>query len=198
MLWTHEEQPSESTTKKMFFFSESDQDRDTKKAQALSITFSQSDWFIPQIERFWLAITARKSYHKNSESSETTVIHENTTSTVQLLQIFIKQNYKSFAAKHTHWHLQWCSHGTSHLGRPKQWSLRQGTKSNSIEAGVTGTWTNNCWTRYQAVFISKLTCQFSSFLYKTLCKEGQLCENNDHTLQKQRQLWQRTSTALYE
>ena len=33
----------------MFFFSERDQDRDTKKEQALSITFSQSDWFILQM-----------------------------------------------------------------------------------------------------------------------------------------------------
>jgi len=52
MLWTHEAQ---------------------KKEQALSITFSQSDWFIPQNKRFWMAITTRKSYQKNSESSETTV-----------------------------------------------------------------------------------------------------------------------------
>jgi len=29
------------------FFSERDRDRDTTKGQALSITFSQSDWFIP-------------------------------------------------------------------------------------------------------------------------------------------------------
>jgi len=35
-----------------FFFPERDQDRGTKKEQALSITFSQSDWFIPQNERF--------------------------------------------------------------------------------------------------------------------------------------------------
>ena len=34
-----------------------DQDRDTKKEQALSTTFSQSDWFIPQNEHFWLLIT---------------------------------------------------------------------------------------------------------------------------------------------
>ena len=34
------------------FSSERDQDRDTKKEEALSITFSQSDWFISQNERF--------------------------------------------------------------------------------------------------------------------------------------------------
>ena len=51
--------------------SERDQDRDTKKEQVLSITFSQSDWFSPKNERLWLAITTSKN-HKNSESSETT------------------------------------------------------------------------------------------------------------------------------
>ena len=35
------------SVKENVFFSESDQDRDTKKKQALSITFSQFDWFIP-------------------------------------------------------------------------------------------------------------------------------------------------------
>ena len=34
----------------------------TKKEQAFYITFSQSDWFIAQNERFWLAITTRKNY----------------------------------------------------------------------------------------------------------------------------------------
>ena len=42
-----------------FFVNTDDQDRDTKKEQALSITFSQSDWFIAQNERFWLAITTQ-------------------------------------------------------------------------------------------------------------------------------------------
>ena len=55
------------------FFSERDQVRDTKKEQDLYITFSQSNWFIPQNERFWLATTTRHSYHKNLESSEATV-----------------------------------------------------------------------------------------------------------------------------
>ena len=40
-----------STLKKMFI-SERVQDRDTKKEQALSIAFSQSDWFISSNERF--------------------------------------------------------------------------------------------------------------------------------------------------
>ena len=39
------------------FFKERDQDRYTKKEQALRVTFSQSDWFIVQNKRFWLAIT---------------------------------------------------------------------------------------------------------------------------------------------
>ena len=34
------------------FFSECHQERNTKKEQALSITFSQTDWLIPQNERF--------------------------------------------------------------------------------------------------------------------------------------------------
>ena len=36
-----------------------DQNHDKKKEQALSITFSQYDWFISQYERSWLAITLR-------------------------------------------------------------------------------------------------------------------------------------------
>ena len=36
----------------LLFFSEHDQDRDTKKEKALHTTFSQSDWFIPQNKRF--------------------------------------------------------------------------------------------------------------------------------------------------
>ena len=54
-----------------------------------------------------------------------------------------KQNHYDFAAKHTHWHLQWCSHGTSHLGRPKDWSLRQRTKLNSKLASLEHK-QNNC------------------------------------------------------
>ena len=42
---------------KKMLFSERDQGRDTKKEQGMSITFSQSDWFIPKNERLWLAIT---------------------------------------------------------------------------------------------------------------------------------------------
>ena len=55
-----------------WFFRERKQDRDTKKEQALYITFSQSDWSIAQDERFWLVITTRNDYHKNSELSEAT------------------------------------------------------------------------------------------------------------------------------
>ena len=36
---------------KKMLFSQRDQDRDTKKEQALSTTSSQSDWFIPKNER---------------------------------------------------------------------------------------------------------------------------------------------------
>ena len=41
-----------STAKVVFFQSVTKIVRDTKKEQALSITFSQSDWFISQNERF--------------------------------------------------------------------------------------------------------------------------------------------------
>ena len=58
LLWTHEEQdnseplsicflPQYSTPKKVII-PERDQNHDTKKEQALSITFSQYDWFISQ------------------------------------------------------------------------------------------------------------------------------------------------------
>ena len=50
--------PQYSTPKKLFI-SERDQTHDTKNEQASSITFSQYDWFISQIERSWLAITLR-------------------------------------------------------------------------------------------------------------------------------------------
>ena len=123
-----------SNGKENVFFSERDQDRDTKKEQALSITFSQSDWFILQNERFWLAITTSKSYHKNSESSDkneswtlnSRKYNFNCSVTANIQAEFSMMT----AAKRTHWHLQWCSHGRSHLGRPKHWSLRQSTKSN--------------------------------------------------------------------
>jgi len=78
-----------SKSKEMFFFWEHDHDRHAKKEQALYITFSQSDWFSAQNERFWLVVT-RDSYRKNSESIKATaklnvyaIIY--TTSTVQLL-----------------------------------------------------------------------------------------------------------------
>ena len=40
--------PQYSTPKKIFISSERDQNHDTKKEQALSITFSKYDWFISQ------------------------------------------------------------------------------------------------------------------------------------------------------
>ena len=60
------------STSKQFFSSERDQDSDKKEEQALYITFSQPDWVIAQNERFWLAVTTKKSNPKNSESSEAT------------------------------------------------------------------------------------------------------------------------------
>jgi len=62
------------------------------------------------------------SYLKNA--APTTFIDGNTTSNVQLRQIF-EQNYNHFAAKHTHWYLQWCSLGRRHLEGPKHWSLKK-------------------------------------------------------------------------
>ena len=50
--------PQYSTPKKVFI-SERDQNHDSKKEQALSITFLQYDWFIFKNERSWLAITLR-------------------------------------------------------------------------------------------------------------------------------------------
>ena len=48
--------PQYSTPKKVFI-SERDRNHNSKKEQALSITFSQYDWFISKNERSWLAIT---------------------------------------------------------------------------------------------------------------------------------------------
>ena len=84
--------------------------------------------FILQNERFWLAITTSKSYHKNSESSDkneswtlnSRKYNFNCSVTANIQAEFSMMT----AAKRTHWHLQWCSHGRSHLGRPKHWSLR--------------------------------------------------------------------------
>jgi len=82
MLWTNDMQLSESTTlilllqqfsmSKKNIFPEPDQDHDTKKAWY--ITLLQADWFIAQNEHFRLAITTRNSCHKNSESSEGTLM----------------------------------------------------------------------------------------------------------------------------
>lgn len=69
------------------------------------VTFSQSHWFIPWKERFWLAITTQNIYLNNSEWSEMTVkmnflYSGNYNFNHQLLQIF-KQNYDHFAVKPT-------------------------------------------------------------------------------------------------
>ena len=106
-----------------FFFWERYQDRDTKKEQALRIT----DWFIAQNERFWLAIT--KSYNENSESPEAARKVESLFTKIQL-QLFSYCKYSSKIIiirrqEHTHWQLQWCSHGRSHLERSKHWSLKK-------------------------------------------------------------------------
>ena len=64
-----------STFKESFFF-QSVTKIVTKKEQALYVTFSQSDWFIPEMSVSSTTSTAnstRNSYHKNSESIEATV-----------------------------------------------------------------------------------------------------------------------------
>ena len=64
-----------STFKESFFF-QSATKIVTKKEQALYVTFSQSDWFIPKMSvssTTSTASTTRNSYHKNSESIEATV-----------------------------------------------------------------------------------------------------------------------------
>ena len=64
-----------STFKESFFF-QSVTKIVTKKEQALYVTFSQSDWFIPKMSvssTTSTASTTRNSYHKNSESIEATV-----------------------------------------------------------------------------------------------------------------------------
>ena len=84
----------------------------------------------PKNECLWLAITTSKNYHKNSELSETTAMLDVYSWTYNLnCSVTAKNSSRiiDFAAKHTHWHSQWCSHGKS---QPKQWSLRQSMKSN--------------------------------------------------------------------
>lgn len=53
---------------------ECDQDHDTFEQASIVIlySFSQSDWLIVENEHFWLVITTRNSYHKNSEWTEPT------------------------------------------------------------------------------------------------------------------------------
>ena len=66
----------DKSTFKESVFSERDQDRDTEKEQALNVTFSQSDWFIPKMSvsvTTSIASTRRNSHHNNSESIEATV-----------------------------------------------------------------------------------------------------------------------------
>ena len=95
-------------------FSEHDQDRDTRKEQALYmyITNLQSDWFIPQNERFLLATKTRNGHHKNSESSKANV-ELNVYSREDNFDCWVTANIQaelsSFTAKHTY--LQWYSQG---------------------------------------------------------------------------------------
>ena len=111
-------------------FSGRDQGRDTKKEQALSMTFSQSDWFIP---KKWMSLIG---YYNEQKLPQEFWIERNDCNVGRLfvniqLELFSYCKNSSriidFAAKHTHWHSQWCSHGKS---QPKQWSLRQSMKSN--------------------------------------------------------------------
>ena len=86
-----------------------------------------------------------------------------------------------------------CQHQESRLALDNLWSLEysndQGRKrreekrdpGNEVGPSTAFDWPGG--------FISKLTCQFSSFFVQNFVKKSQLCENNDHTLQKQRQLW---------
>ena len=50
---------SQYSTPKQVFISERDLDHDTKKEQALSLTFSRYDWFVSQNGLSWLATTLR-------------------------------------------------------------------------------------------------------------------------------------------
>ena len=58
--------------------------------------------------------TANETEFIHENTTSTSFVHENATSTVQLLQIF-----NLLAAKHAHWHFQWCSHGRNHWESPK-------------------------------------------------------------------------------
>ena len=85
--------------------------------------------YVTAFSLFFTTILTTKKRFFSLESvtkivTQRTFIRKNTTSTVQLLKIF-KQNYNHFAAKHTYWHWQWCSHGRSHLKRPKHRSLKK-------------------------------------------------------------------------
>ena len=76
---------------------------------------SVSDWLLQQ------ETAATRILHRAKRPQSWTFTHKNTTSFVPLLQIS-RRKYNRFAAKHTRWHLQWCSLGRSHLERLKHWS----------------------------------------------------------------------------
>ena len=71
---------------------------------------SVSDWLLQQ------ETAATRILHRAKRPQSWTFTHKNTTSFVPLLQIS-RRKYNRFAVKHTHWHLQWCSLGRSHLER---------------------------------------------------------------------------------
>jgi len=76
---------------------------------------SVSHWLLQQ------ETAATRILHRAKRPQSWTFTRKNTTSFVPLLQIS-RQKCNRFAAKHTHWHLQWCSLGRSHLERLKHWS----------------------------------------------------------------------------
>ena len=140
----------------VFFFSERDQDRDIKKEQALSITLfskmSVSDWLLQQAK----AIT--RILNRATRMKVERWTSENTTSTVQLLQIF-KQNFMMTAAKRTHWHLQWCSPWKKPFGKAKALEF-VAEYEIELEAGVT--LASSRWTTAELSFL--LTRAFERML----------------------------------
>ena len=81
------------------------------------------------------------------------------------------QNYNHFAAKHTHWHLQWWNHGRSHLERPKHWSLKKKGIAWHIDASSV-VWTLTYKSKYadQIVITIKFTI---AILHATTCQAGE-------------------------
>ena len=116
-----------STSKKRFFFSfllfwprswhkeRSSVEYNFPNQISLLPKISVSDWLLQQ------ETAATRILHRAKRPQSWTFTHKNTTSFVPLLQIS-RRKYNRFAAKHTHWHLQWCSLGRSHLERLKHWS----------------------------------------------------------------------------